>query len=799
MQHVQLDFQEAKTKHLQFKSRLRSILFGEALEDENPVLSHTECPVGKWIYNHALATFNNVPELHELEKVHQQIHEVARKLINLYNEGKVEQSRRGLDEMEKIAEELFFLLQEVEAKILTHDVNNNVRTDVEELKEMYLKNEALYNKIKSQSDEFIKQEEFYKNLLTASPVILWMADKQANISYMSPTWYEWTGLNSDEDVTEKWINTIHTNDIENVKKVFSTSFERKSVFELEYRMQINEKEIWCLATGQPAFDSSKNFIGYVGSITNISERKKAEEEINRKKEDERRLLHDFFMEAPAIFCVLRGPEHIFEIANPLYLELVGNRNIKGKTVREALPEVEGQGFFELLDDVYKSQKKFVGKELPVSIDRGKGPEHILVTFIYQPILNAAKESEGILVYANDVTEQVNAREILQTSEEKFKRLADMSPQIIWTARPDGYIDYYNQRWYEYTGFDKNYGDESWMPAFHPDDLERVNTAWKNALTTGISYSIEYRLKNGNTEKYRWFLGKSLPYKNEEGEITQWFGTCADIHDQKNFTTELENKVAERTEQLVTLNIDLKRSNEELSQFAYIASHDLQEPLRKIMTFTNRISEKYDENLPDGSKDYLQKINSSAKRMSMLINDLLEFSGTNRHNKEFIKTDLNSILKNLLEDFEEEINKKNAEILIDTLPVILAIPLQMTQLFHNLISNALKFSKKDEPPVIKISSNEMTSEQKVKYQVLDINADYIQISFCDNGIGFEEIFSDKIFTIFQRLHTKSEYEGTGIGLALCKKIVENHGGNIIATSKNYVGTCFYINLPFKKND
>ena len=798
MQTVYLDFQDAKTKHLQFKSNLRSVLFGETLENESQVVSHTDCPVGKWIYEHALTTYIDLPEIIELEKVHERIHSVARELLNLYKNGKVKEARNGLNKMESVGEELILMLNKVESKISADKVKQQANGDLISPDEMYKKNEALYAKIKSQSDEFLRQQEFYKNLLIASPVILWMADEKANITYMSPTWYKWTGMNLHETVTDKWVDTIHEDDRENVKNVFIRNLKLQTVFFVEYRMKVKENTIWCLATGQPAFDSSNNFTGLVGSITDISERKKAEGEVNKKREDERKLLHDFFMEAPAIFCVLQGPEHIFEIANPLYLELVGDREIIGKTVRDALPEVEGQGFFELLDDVYNNQQKFIGKELPVTMNRGKGLENIFVTFIYQPILNSLNETEGILVYANDVTEQVSAREILQNSEEKFKRLAELSPQIIWTAKRDGKVDYFNERWYKFTGYDKSLGNESWDSILHPDDAESTLKAWKHAVETGTDYNIEYRFKDRITNNYRWFLGKALPFKNDEGVITQWFGTCTDINDQKNFSAELEDKVAERTEQLVSLNIDLKRSNEELSQFAYVASHDLQEPLRKIITFSNRINEKYKESLPEGSQDYLLKINTSAKRMSMLINDLLEFSGINYQNKEFKQTDLSEILQHLQEDFEEEINQKNATILMDNLPMLSAIPLQMTQLFHNLISNALKFSKKDVAPYITITSKEMTIDQKRQYHVPDLNIDYIQIAFCDNGIGFEEVFSDRIFTIFQRLHSKSAYEGTGIGLALCKKIAENHGGSIVAQSTINIGTCFYINLPFNKN-
>ena len=342
MQPVYFDFQDEKTKHLQFKSNLRSVLFGETLENENQVVSHTDCPVGKWIYEHALTTYIDLPEIIELEKVHEHIHSVARELLNLYKNGKVKEARNGLNKMESVGEELILMLNKVESKIFADKVKQQVNGDLISPDEMYQKNEALYAKIKSQSDEFLKQQEFYKNLLIASPVILWMADEKANITYMSPAWYKWTGMNLNETVTDKWIDTIHEDDRENVRNVFIRNLKLRTVFIVEYRMKVKENTIWCLATGQPAFDSLNNFTGFVGSITDISERKKAEQEVNKKRDDERKLLHDFFMEAPAIFCVLRGPEHIFEIANPLYLELVGNREIIGRTVRDALPEVEGQ-------------------------------------------------------------------------------------------------------------------------------------------------------------------------------------------------------------------------------------------------------------------------------------------------------------------------------------------------------------------------------------------------------------------------------------------------------------------------
>lgn len=305
--------------------------------------------------------------------------------------------------------------------------------------------------------------------------------------------------------------------------------------------------------------------------------------------------------------------------------------------------------------------------------------------------------------------------------------------------------------------------------------------------------IEYRFKDRLTNDYRWFLGKALPLRNEQGIITKWFGTCTDIHEQKSFADELEKQVLQRTQELSALNADLKRSNEELGQFAYVASHDLQEPLRKIMTFSNRVQDKFSKSLPKGSENYLDKIGASAAKMSQLIHDLLNFSSATRSGKEFQPTDLNVILKGVLINFKEEFRQNNATITSVTLPVLPGIPLQMAQLFHNLMSNALKFSKKSIPLEIKITCEELSLSDKEKYKITDQRRRYTEIIFCDNGIGFEQKFEDLIFTIFQRLHEKSTYSGTGIGLALCKKIVENHGGIIFARASENEGLVFIFSF------
>nr|MBA3985657.1 PAS domain-containing protein [Flavobacteriales bacterium] len=264
-----------------------------------------------------------------------------------------------------------------------------------------------------------------------------------------------------------------------------------------------------------------------------------------------------------------------------------------------------------------------------------------------------------------------------------------------------------------------------------------------------------------------------------------------------FAEELEDKVKERTAELKVSIEELKQSNMHLDQFAHIASHDLQEPLRKILTFSMRLQDKHKEGLSTQVKSYLNKIEGASGRMQTLIKDLLNYSRLLQLERLFAPTDLNEILKSILNDFELLIQEKKAEIKMDSLPSIEAIPLQMNQLFYNLISNALKYSREDVPPVITITSQILTEEQKQDYPALNPFIAYVKIIFKDNGIGFEQQYADKIFTIFQRLHDKETYIGTGIGLALSKKIIENHHGEIFADATLNEGAEFQVILPIKQ--
>lgn len=256
-----------------------------------------------------------------------------------------------------------------------------------------------------------------------------------------------------------------------------------------------------------------------------------------------------------------------------------------------------------------------------------------------------------------------------------------------------------------------------------------------------------------------------------------------MHDQKTFADKLEAEVAQRTFQL-------ERSNKELESFNYIASHDLQEPLRKIQTFILLLEKSTEEK--EVQKRYIDKITTSAQRMSQLIKSVLEYSRLSQTPVVFEATDLNQILENVISDYELLIAEKAAVIKSEKLPVIKAVSLQMQQLFSNLISNSLKFSNED--TVIKITCRIVTGKEININQEINAEQKFAEIKFADNGIGFDEQYSEQIFKLFQRLHSKSQYSGTGIGLSIVSKIIEKHNGFIKVESANNKGTTFTVWLP-----
>lgn len=360
-----------------------------------------------------------------------------------------------------------------------------------------------------------------------------------------------------------------------------------------------------------------------------------------------------------------------------------------------------------------------------------------------------------------VADRQAALEETRRERERFRFLAESMPQKIFTARPDGSVDYCNTRWLEYTGLPpEGMHGSNWFQAIHPDDVEESLRLWRHSVRTGQAYHLEQRFRRADGA-YRWHLTRAQAMRGPDGNIAIWIGSNTDIHEQK------EEEAA------------LRRANEDLQQFAYSASHDLQEPIRNVAIYSQIIARRYGHLLDADGREYLGFLIEGARRLATLVSDLLAYTRASMADLSETSSSAEAALHAALANLAEAIRESGGAVTHDPLPDVFMGESHLQQIFQNLIGNAIKY-RSDIPPRIHVSA--------VRKDALWC------FSVRDNGIGIDPQYKDRIFGVFKRLNHDRSYSGTGIGLAICQRVVERYGGRIWVESEPGQGATFYFTIP-----
>ncbi|WP_158975427.1 PAS domain-containing protein [Cellulophaga sp. L1A9] len=583
--------------------------------------------------------------------------------------------------------------------------------------------------------------------------------------------------------TSLWERHIHPDDHDRVVNSFNSSIEKGEYFwEEEYRfINVNKEYSNVIDKAFIVRNDYGEALRMVGAMQDVTEKLQAIEDIKRSNERFEKVseaTNDGIWDWDLINDVV--------FYGSGYEELFGYPKNEGKAdpavwISRIHPEDKPK-VLELVNNLieFKTQEYFNCEYRYLKSDG----EYANVSDRGSVMKNELGEVIRIVGAAQDITDRVKYTEEIRNANERFEKIAEATHDAIWDW------DLVNNTLYQGKGYQTLFGHnpeeidltfEFWRNNVHPDDLAQALASTEVLLNekTGTYFKSEYRyLKSDGT--YANVIDNGSVIRNEKGNVVRMVGAMQDITERRTFEASLKklnNDLEKQAEELL-------RYNEELEQFAYVVSHDLQEPLRMISSFLTLLEKKYNHVIEDEGKKYIHFAVDGAKRMRQIILDLLDFSRVGKTEEELIAVDFNEILEEVRLIFQQEILEKEATLIIPTLPTIHSYSLLVQQLFQNLIGNALKYQKEGAKPIIEVSYEELDTHHK--------------FTVSDNGIGIDSEYFDKIFVIFQRLHGRNQYNGTGIGLALVKKIIENLKGKIWVTSEKDAGTTFYFTIKKEEN-
>ncbi len=638
-----------------------------------------------------------------------------------------------------------------------------------------------------------RSEELYKEAQAMSHIGNWTWDLIQNKLNWSDELYRIYGLQPGTELDYDILRSMnHPDDLQKVRDIMAASKKSNQPYDFFYRIILNNGEVKIVHTkGNVLVDSNGVAYKMYGTVQDVTKWQLLIEKLQKSEER--------YKQAQALAHMGDWEWHINENrlvwTDELYriyeMEIDDEHITLNKTLSLVHPEDR--------EKVDAAMKQCLAGHHPFDISYRilLGDKEKCLHSKGDIIVDDNGREVKMYGTTQDITKEYLAEQEVKTNREFIQKIANTTPSLLasYNVNTGRYI-FVNKAFEQVLGYSRevvfNDGISFITSLIHPDDLQPLME--KNAQMLELANNtppgengeemmaeFEYRMKN-NKGEYRWFHTYGTIFdRNSDGRVEHILNVSVDITDQKAAEQALHQK-----------NIELLYSNANLEEFAYVASHDLKEPLRKISTFGDLILSGDKENLSADGKLYLDKIINSARRMQTMINDLMALS-TITGNKEYEKHDLNEVVTEVLNLLEHNLKDKKATVTYDNLPVVNVVYSQFVQLFQNLISNSLKFSRPGVQPHIKISSDYITPAQAATYGFTD-KKKYVKIQMSDNGIGFENEYANKIFTIFQRLHGKSEFEGNGIGLSICRKVVENHKGVIQAEGVVGKGATFIIVLP-----
>lgn len=491
--------------------------------------------------------------------------------------------------------------------------------------------------------------------------------------------------------------------------------------------------------------------------------------------------HDILLHTPVPTAVYCTEDLIISFANPAMCSLW---NKSGKVIGQKFADFEAAlGNDSISKEIQKAMKTgipFQARDQKLNILVKGEWSDLYFNYNFTPLRNEKGVVYGVIHTCSEATKLHQAKSQIVNSDEMLAMSIEAcgmgTYEIDVMTNRIKTSDNFKKLWC--IDSDSDITVEALVAKLHPDDRHIREKAHRDALVKGVVCYEARIIQRDMSEKWIKVFGKII--KNQKGEPETILGVVQDIQHQKEFEVELKRKIQESTS-------ELRRSNDDLLHFANVVSHDLQEPVRKIKIFNTFLKSEIAGQLSDRSAMHLDKIGHSANRMQCIIEGLLAYSTIDKSTQPVERIFLNDMLENIKKDLELIITEKAAILIIDDLPEIQGAPILIHQLFYNLIQNALKFTKSGQAPRVIITS-----------ALKNISgAESVEISFKDNGIGLDPMDAERIFTAFERLHSKNQYEGNGIGLALCQKIIDRHNGTIMARGENDNGAEFIITLPLKQ--